>query len=131
MPFDFQRENRHSACREGEISPHRPPERRRACHKPRIPRTDPGVSENPATRRGSTTERRKSTHSRPCVETKWRIDCVRPEKLFPRFSSSAALCGCFSHEPAVLETAGPSGAVLERKGPAERCLRGRAQRSGA
>ncbi|KAJ1177359.1 hypothetical protein NDU88_002618 [Pleurodeles waltl] len=41
--------------------------------KPRIPRTDPGASENPATRRGSTTERRKWTHSHLCLETKQRI----------------------------------------------------------
>ncbi|KAJ1189425.1 hypothetical protein NDU88_006170 [Pleurodeles waltl] len=33
--------------------------------------------------------------------------------------------------PAVLEMAVPSGAVLDRKGPEERCLTGRAQRSGA
>ncbi|KAJ1171293.1 hypothetical protein NDU88_003156 [Pleurodeles waltl] len=72
--LDFQRENRRSTCCAGENSPHRPPERRRACHKPRIPRRDPGASENPATLRGPTTERWKSTHSRPCVETKQRTD---------------------------------------------------------
>ncbi|KAJ1194533.1 hypothetical protein NDU88_003821 [Pleurodeles waltl] len=46
--------------------------------KPRIPRTDPGASENPATQRGSTTLRQKLTHSRPCVETKRRITVCGP-----------------------------------------------------
>ncbi|KAJ1118826.1 hypothetical protein NDU88_007013, partial [Pleurodeles waltl] len=57
--------NQCSTCREGEISPHHHRNDAELANKSRIPRTDPGTSENPTTRRGCQSACRKSTQRLP------------------------------------------------------------------
>ncbi|KAJ1190687.1 hypothetical protein NDU88_000009 [Pleurodeles waltl] len=86
-------------------------------NNPRIPRTDPGASENPATQRGDLSAHQKSMQRLPHVENNDASRCVKGRNgrthHFPRISSSATLCGDFSLKPGVLIRPKSDGKVTD------------------